>query len=133
MLPGGWLRTGDGGSFDADGFLYLHDRLKDLIVSGGENVYPAEVESVLTGHPAVAEVAVVGVPSTEWGESPYAVVVLRPGAELSEAQLIAWTRERLAHFKCPADVSFTGSLARTASGKLQKQAIRASLNSAAVP
>ena len=133
MLPGGWLRTGDGGSFDADGFLYLHDRLKDLIVSGGENVYPAEVESVLTGHPAVAEVAVVGVPSTEWGESPYAVVVLRPGAELSEAQLIAWTRERLAHFKCPAGVSFTGSLARTASGKLQKQAIQASLNSAAVP
>ena len=80
MLPGGWLRTGDGGSFDPDGFLYLHDRLKDLIVSGGENVYPAEVESVMTAHPAVAEVAVVGVPSAEWGESPYAVVVLRPGA-----------------------------------------------------
>jgi acyl-CoA synthetase (AMP-forming)/AMP-acid ligase II len=70
MLPGGWLRTGDGGSFDADGFLYLHDRLKDVIVSGGENVYPAEVESVMTSHPAVAEVAVVGVPSAEWGESP---------------------------------------------------------------
>ena len=133
MLPGGWLRTGDGGSFDADGFLYLHDRLKDLIVSGGENVYPAEVESVLTGHPAVAEVAVVGVPSAAWGESPYAVVVLRPGAELSETQLITWTRDRLAHFKCPAGVSFTASLARTASGKLQKQAIRASLSSAAVP
>ena len=79
MLPGGWLRTGDGGSFDADGFLYLHDRLKDMIVTGGENVYPAEVESVMTGHPAVAEVAVVGVPSAEWGESPWAVVVLRPG------------------------------------------------------
>jgi acyl-CoA synthetase (AMP-forming)/AMP-acid ligase II len=73
MLLGGWLGTGDGGSFDADGFLYLHDRLKDMIVSGGENVYPAEVESVMTGHPAVAEVAVVGVPSANWGESPYHV------------------------------------------------------------
>ena len=133
MLPGGWLRTGDGGSFDADGFLYLHDRLKDMIVSGGENVYPAEVESVMTGHPAVAEVAVVGVPSAEWGESPYAVVVLRPGAEVSEAELMAWTRDRLAHYKCPAGVQFAASLARTASGKLQKQAIRATLSSVAVP
>ena len=132
MLPGGWLRTGDGGSFDADGYLYLHDRLTDMIVTGGENVYPAEVESVMTGHPAVAEVAVVGVPSAEWGESPYAVVVLRPGAGVSEAELIAWTRDRLAHFKCPAGVSFVASLARTASGKLQKQAIRASLSSVAV-
>jgi len=104
-----------------------------MIVTGGENVYPAEVESVLTGHPAVAEVAVVGVPSARWGESPYAVVVLRPGAQVSEAELIAWTRDRLAHFKCPAGVSFAVSLARTASGKLQKQAIRASLSSVAVP
>ena len=133
ILPGGWLRTGDGGSFDADGFLYLHDRLKDMIVTGGENVYPAEVESVMTGHPAVAEVAVVAVPSARWGESPYAVVVLRPGAEVSEADLIAWTRDRLAHFKCPAGVSFAPSLARTASGKLQKQLIRSSLNPHAVP
>ncbi len=133
MLPGGWLRTGDGGSFDPDGFLYLHDRLKDLIVSGGENVYPAEVESVMTAHPAVAEVAVVGVPSAAWGESPYAVVVLRPGAHVSGAELIAWTRDRLAHFKCPAGVSFVPSLARTASGKLQKQAIRASLTTPVVP
>ena len=132
LLPGGWLRTGDGGSFDADGFLYLHDRLTDMIVSGGENVYPAEVESVMTGHPDIAEVAVVGVPSAEWGESPYAVVVLRPGAQVPESELIAWTRDRLAHFKCPAGVSFAASLARTASGKLQKQAIRASLSSVAV-
>ncbi len=116
MLPGGWLRTGDGGSFDADGCLYLHDRLTDMIVTGGENVYPAEVESVMTGHPAVAEVA----------------VVFRPGAQVSEAELIAWTRDRLAHFKCPAGVSFAASLARTASGKLQKQGIRASLSSVAV-
>ena len=132
MLPGGWLRTGDGGSFDADGYLYLHDRLTDMIVTGGENVYPAEVESVMTGHPAVAEVAVVGVPSATWGESPYAVVVRRPGAQVAEAELITWTRDRLAHFKCPAGVSFAVSLARTASGKLQKKAIRASLGSVAV-
>ena len=127
MLPGGWLRTGDGGSFDADGYLYLHDRLKDMLISGGENVYPAEVESVLTGHPAVAEVAVVGVPSDRWGESPYAVVVLRPGFSVTAEELIAWTRERLAHFKCPVGVSFVAALERTASGKLRKQAIRASL------
>jgi acyl-CoA synthetase (AMP-forming)/AMP-acid ligase II len=127
MLPGGWLRTGDGGSFDADGYLYLHDRLKDMIITGGENVYPAEVESVMTGHPAVAEVAVVGVPSPDWGESPWAVVVLAPGASVPEKELIAWTRERLAHFKCPSGVTFAPALPRTASGKLQKQAIRASL------
>jgi long-chain acyl-CoA synthetase len=127
MLPGGWLRTGDGGSFDADGYLYLHDRLKDMIVTGGENVYPAEVESIMTGHPGVAEVAVVGIPSADWGESPWAVVVLAPGASVSDAELIAWTRDRLAHFKCPAGVTFAPSLARTASGKLQKQAIRATL------
>jgi long-chain acyl-CoA synthetase len=127
MLPGGWLRTGDGGSFDADGYLYLHDRLKDMIVTGGENVYPAEVESIMTGHPAVAEVAVVGIPSADWGESPWAAVVLSPGASVSEAELIAWTRDRLAHFKCPSGVTFAPILARTASGKLQKQAIRATL------
>jgi acyl-CoA synthetase (AMP-forming)/AMP-acid ligase II len=132
VLPDGWLRTGDGGSFDADGFLYLYDRLKDMIVSGGENVYPAEVESVMTGHPDVAEVAVVGVPSAEWGESPYAVVVLRPSAHPSESDLISWTRDRLAHYKCPVGVTFTAALTRTASGKLQKQAIRSSLATAAV-
>jgi AMP-binding enzyme C-terminal domain len=100
-----------------------------MIVSGGENVYPAEIESVMTGHPAVAEVAVVGVPSAEWGESPYAVVVLRPGAQVSADELISWTRDRLAHFKCPVGVTFAPSLARTASGKLQKQAIRSALAS----
>jgi long-chain acyl-CoA synthetase len=134
MLPGGWLRTGDGGSFHADGFLYLHDRLSNMIVSGGEDVYPAEVESVMTSHPAVAKVAVVGAFSADWGESPHAVVVLRPGAQVSQAELISWTRDRLAHFKCPVGVTFAPALARTASGKLQKQAIRSSLGSSlAVP
>jgi len=104
-----------------------------MIISGGENVYPAEIESVMTGHPGVAEVAVVGVPSAEWGESPYAVVVLCPGAQVTEDDLIRWTRDRLAHFKCSAGVTFAPSLARTASGKLQKQAIRSALGSLSVP
>lgn len=125
LLPGGWLRSGDGGSFDADGYLYLHDRLKDMIVSGGENVYPAEVESILTGHPLVAQAAVVGVPSEKWGESPMAVVVLTPGASLSEAELIAWSREQMAHFKCPVSVAFVDELPLNASGKLLKTELRA--------
>jgi acyl-CoA synthetase (AMP-forming)/AMP-acid ligase II len=120
----GWLRTGDGGSFDEFGFLYLHDRLKDMIVSGGENVFPAEVESVLTGHPDVAEVAVIGIPSEQWGESTYAVVVRTPGAEVTAAELIEWARERLAHIKCPVGVSFVDALPRNASGKLLKTRLR---------
>jgi len=123
-LIGGWLRTGDGGSFDEDGYLYLHDRIKDMIVSGGENVYPAEVESVLSGHPDVAEVAVVGVPSQRWGESPVAVVVPREGHTPDEAEMIAWCRTRLAHFKCPVAVRMAPRLPRNASGKLLKHVLR---------
>ncbi|WP_370617423.1 long-chain-fatty-acid--CoA ligase [Mumia sp. Pv 4-285] len=120
----GWLRTGDGGSFDEDGYLYLHDRLKDMIVSGGENVYPAEVESTLTGHPSIAQVAVIGVPSERWGESAYAVVVPTPGATVTEGEIIAWARERMAHFKCPVGVAFVETLPLNASGKLLKTALR---------
>ncbi|WP_106396237.1 long-chain-fatty-acid--CoA ligase [Actinocorallia populi] len=125
LLPDGRLRTGDGGSFDAHGYLYLHDRLKDMIVSGGENVYPAEVESVLTAHPAIAEVAVIGVPSDRWGEVPHAVAVLKPGASVTPAELVAWSRQRLAHFKCPSGVTFADALPRNASGKLLKNRLRA--------
>jgi acyl-CoA synthetase (AMP-forming)/AMP-acid ligase II len=124
MVEGGWLRTGDGGSFDEDGYLYLHDRIKDMIISGGENIYPAEVESALTGHPDILEVAVIGVPSAEWGESPHAVVVRKPGSTLGEAALIEWSRGQLAHFKCPRSVTFVDTLPRTASGKLQKAKLR---------
>ncbi len=120
----GWLRSGDGGSLDADGYLYLHDRIKDMIVSGGENVYPAEVESVLTEHPAVAQAAVVGVPSERWGESPYAVVVTTPDAEATESELVEFTRERLAHYKCPVGVAFVDALPLNASGKLLKTELR---------
>jgi len=126
ITPDGWLRSGDGGSMDADGYVYLHDRLKDMIVSGGENVYPAEIESVLTGHPGVAQVAVIGVPSERWGESPMAVVVRSPeGTDLTESELIEWSRERLAHFKCPVAVAFVEALPLNASGKLLKTELRA--------
>jgi acyl-CoA synthetase (AMP-forming)/AMP-acid ligase II len=125
ITPEGWFRTGDGGSVDADGYLFLHDRLKDMIVSGGENVFPAEVESVMTGHPGIAQVAVVGVPSERWGESPLAVVVRAPGDQSTAEELLAWTRERLAHYKCPVAVEFVDALPTTASGKLLKHELRA--------
>ena len=120
LLPGGWLRTGDGGSFDADGYLHLHDRIKDMIVSGGENIYSVEVEGALAAHPDVVEAAVVAVPSQKWGESPWAVVVRRPGSDLDAEQLVAFVRERLAHFKCPVGVSFVDDLPRTPIGKVKK-------------
>ena len=124
ITPDGWLRTGDGGSFDELGYLYLHDRLKDMIVTGGENVFPAEVESTLTGHPDVVEVAVVGIPSERWGESPHAIVVSRSGSDLTGPELIQWSRERLAHFKCPVSVEFVDALPRNATGKLLKNRLR---------
>jgi len=121
----GWLYTGDAGFLDADGYLFIHDRVKDMIISGGENVYPAEVESALSDHPSIAEVAVIGVPDDKWGESVKAVVVLRPGAELSEDALIGWSRERVAGFKAPKSVDFADVLPRNASGKLLKRELRA--------
>jgi acyl-CoA synthetase (AMP-forming)/AMP-acid ligase II len=127
ILPGGWLRTGDGGSLDADGYLFLHDRIKDMIVSGAENIYPAEVESVLSGHPDIAEIAVVGLPSQRWGESPFAIAVARTGSEPSAQEIITWARERLAHFKCPVGVRFVDALPRTASGKIRKADLRRQL------
>jgi acyl-CoA synthetase (AMP-forming)/AMP-acid ligase II len=120
----GRLRTGDAGYRDADGYLFIYDRMKDMIISGGENVYPAEVESTLAGHPAVADVAVIGVPDPRWGEAVKAIVVLRPDMQLSEAELIAWSRTRIAGFKAPGSVDFTDSLPRNASGKLLKRSLR---------
>jgi O-succinylbenzoate-CoA ligase len=118
----GWFRTGDVGIVDDEGFLTIRDRLTDMIISGGENVYPAEVESVLLDHPDVADVAVIGVSSPRWGESPCAVVV--PRGEIDPAELIAWTRERLAAFKTPKIVEFVDTLPRNASGKLLKHELR---------
>jgi len=124
MQAGGWLRTGDAAYSDDEGYIYLFDRYKDLIISGGENIYPAEVENVLNGHAAVKEVAVMGVPHEKWGETPRAVVVLRPGMTATPAELITFTRERLAHYKCPSSVVFTEVLPRNASGKLLKRELR---------
>src|SRR4030095_14975317 len=99
-LRDGWMHTGDAGVLDADGYLYLHDRVKDMIVSGGENVYPREVENVLFAHPAVADVAVIGVPDPKWGEAVEAIVVLRPGATATPEALLAHCRSQLGGYKC---------------------------------
>ena len=128
VTPDGWFRTGDAGYLDADGFVYLHDRVKDMIVSGGENVYPAEVENVLARHPAVADVAVIGVPDDTWGEAVKAIVVLSPEAGLAaddvERELIAFARESLAGYKLPKSVDVTDALPRNPSGKLLKRELR---------
>ena len=121
----GWLHTGDAGYLDADGYVFIHDRVKDMIISGGENVYPAEVESALSDHPAIAEIAIIGVPDEKWGESVKAVIVLRPNASLTEDELIAWSRQRIAGFKTPRSVNFVDALPRNASGKLLKRELRA--------
>jgi long-chain acyl-CoA synthetase len=125
LLPDGWLRTGDAGYFDPEGYVYLHDRIKDMIVTGGENVYPAEVENVVLSHPAVADAAVIGVPDDKWGETVKAIVVLVPGASLDEAGIIAHCREHLAHYKCPTSVDGTDALPRNPSGKILKRELRA--------
>jgi acyl-CoA synthetase (AMP-forming)/AMP-acid ligase II len=120
----GWFHTGDAGSIDEDGFIYIRDRIKDMIVSGGENIYPAELESVLAEHPAVADVAVIGIPDDRWGETVKAVVVRRGGATLVEEELIAWSRERLAGYKRPRSVDFVDSIPRNPSGKILKRELR---------
>ncbi len=120
----GWLRTGDCGYLDHDGYLFLTDRVKDMIVSGGENVYPKEAENILAEHPLVAEASVIGVPHPTWGETPKAIVVLNPGAQISEEELISWLRARLAHYKCPTSVTFVRELPRNAAGKVLKRALR---------
>lgn len=124
-IRNGWLHTGDAGYLDADGYVFIHDRVKDMVISGGENVYPAEVENALAEHPAIAEVAVIGVPDAQWGEAVKAIIVLRPGATLDEASLIEWARTRIAGFKAPKSVDFTDTLPRNASGKLLKRELRA--------
>ena len=121
----GWFHTGDGGTIDDEHYLAIADRKKDVIISGGENVSSIEVEDVIFSHPAVAEVAVVGVPHDKWGETVMALVVVAPGESLTEADVIEHCRARLTHFKCPTTVEFRDSLARTATGKLQKFKLRA--------
>jgi len=121
----GWFRSGDMGVVDDGGFVYVQDRLKDMIISGGENIYSPEIERVLAEHPAVMEVAVIGVPDDRWGEVVKAVVSLRPGTTASEAELIEFSRERLAHYKCPKSVDVVEALPRNPTGKILKRDLRA--------
>lgn len=125
MTADGWIHTGDAGYLDEDGYLFIHDRMKDMIISGGENVYPAEVESAIFGHPAVQEVAVIGIPDQKWGETVKAVVVPKPGMSIEEADIIAWARDRIAAFKAPRSVDVIEALPRNASGKILRKDLRA--------
>jgi long-chain acyl-CoA synthetase len=134
LTADGFYRTGDVGTLGADGYLTIVDRLSDLVITGGENVYPAEVEAVLAGHPAVADVAVIGIPDERWGETVHAIVVLAPGnaarangdaeAGFDAAALVSWARERLAGFKCPTGVTVVTELPRNATGKVLRAALR---------
>jgi long-chain acyl-CoA synthetase len=120
----GWLRTGDAGYFDPAGYLYIHDRVKDMIVSGGENIYPAEVENALAKDACVADVAVIGVPDPRWGEAVKAIVVLRPGAPADAAGLIARCRGHIAGYKAPKSVDFVDAIPRNAAGKILRRELR---------
>jgi long-chain acyl-CoA synthetase len=121
----GWFRSGDAGYLDAAGYLYIHDRVKDMIVSGGENVYPAEVENVLMAHVAVSDVAVIGVPHEKWGETPKAMVVRVVGAQVTADDLIEHCRSHLARYKCPTSIEWLDTLPRNPSGKVLKKDLRA--------
>jgi long-chain acyl-CoA synthetase len=124
LTPDGWLRTGDGGYIDEDGYIFLTDRLKDVIISGGENIYPMEIENILASHPAVAEVAVIGVPSERWGETVKAIVVLKPGQTAVAGDLIEHCSRSVAAFKRPTSVDFVEALPRNPTGKLLKAVLR---------
>ena len=126
VFRGGWYHTGDAGYLDAQGYLYLVDRVKDMIVTGGENVYSSEVENALSSHPAVLQVAVIGVPSEQWGEAVHAIVVLREGHETTDAELIAHAREWIAGYKVPKSVSFRADpLPLSGAMKVLKRELRA--------
>jgi fatty-acyl-CoA synthase len=124
VIRDGWFYTGDAAVVQPDGYVEVRDRIKDVIISGGENISSVEVEGVLLRHPAVQEVAVVGMPDERWGEAPHAFVILKPGASTDEDELRQFTRDRLAHFKVPKTVSFVNELPKTATGKIQKYVLR---------
>ena len=127
LTPDGFYRTGDVGTLDADGFITIVERLKDMVITGGENVYPAEVEAVLARHPAVLDVAVIGIPDDRWGETVHAVVVAAPGfdpGQFDTGELLSWARGRLAGFKCPTGVTVVPELPRNATGKVLRASLR---------
>jgi acyl-CoA synthetase (AMP-forming)/AMP-acid ligase II len=116
--------TGDAGYFDEDGFLYIHDRVKDMIISGGENIYPAEVENAVFAHPDIVDAAVIGVPDEKWGETVKAIVVAKPDTNPSAEEIIAFTKERIASYKCPKSIDFIDALPRNPSGKVLRKDLR---------
>jgi len=124
VMGDGWFHTGDAAVMHPDGYIEIRDRLKDVIISGGENISSVEVEGVLLRHPAVQEAAIVGIPHPRWGEAPFAFIVLKAGAEATPEDLIAFARQRLAHFKAPHGVEFVAELPKTATGKIQKYVLR---------
>jgi long-chain acyl-CoA synthetase len=124
ITPDGWVRTGDAGYMDADGYIFLQDRIKDMIVSGGENIYPVEVENALMSHAGVADAAVIGVPHVRWGETVMAIVVKAAGSDPTPEELIEHCRARVARYKCPTSVEFRDTLPRNPSGKILKRELR---------
>jgi len=124
VMGDGWFHTGDAAVMHPDGYVEIRDRIKDVIISGGENISSVEVEGVLLRHPSVQEAAIVGLPHEKWGEAPHAYVVLKAGAQATEEELIQLCRERLAHFKAPHSVTFVQELPKTATGKIQKFVLR---------
>lgn len=125
IVEGGWFRSGDAGYLDGDGYCYIFDRVKDMIVSGGENIYPAEVENALMAHPAITDVAVIGIPDEKWGEVPMAIVVRKKEVAVDEKEIIDFARTKLAGFKCPKSVAWADALPRNPSGKILKKDLRA--------
>ena len=125
-FEGGWFHTGDAAVVHPDGYVEIRDRLKDVIISGGENISSVEVESMLLRHPAVQEVAVVGLPDVQWGEAPHAFVVLKAGQSARVEELRTFVRDRMAHFKVPKSFTFVTELPKTATGKIQKYILRGS-------
>ncbi|WP_136476379.1 long-chain-fatty-acid--CoA ligase [Pseudomonas sp. DG56-2] len=123
-LRNGWMHTGDGGYMDDDGFIYVCDRLKDMIVSGGENIYSAEVETAIASHPAVSQIAAIGIPCQKWGESVHAIIILKAGVTVSGEEIVAHCRERIAGYKCPRSVEFRDSLPLSSVGKVLKNELR---------
>ncbi len=123
-LRNGWLYTGDGAYMDEQGYLFIVDRLKDMIVSGGENVYSAEVENIVARHPEVLMCAVIGIPHAQWGEAVHAIVVRKPGAKVTEDELRAYCREYIAGYKCPKSLEFRETLPMTGAGKILKRDLR---------
>ena len=125
LIGDGWFRTGDAGMLDEEGYLFIQDRIKDMIITGGENVYPAQVESAVYGHPDIADIAVIGIPDAKWGEAVKAVVVAKPGSGLTEDDVIEYAKSQIAGFKCPKSVDFMDALPRNPSGKILRRELRA--------